>query len=141
MMKTLLAAAVTAAALLGTVTLAHAEPGTPIHGTDVGLDQDLGSIAAARGVTDDKGNVTFTNLKPGRYVVVLTDIAQLKEVARASVTGPDSRVQTSEPIALPPAGAKSRTKVAVRDRTAHPLEVEIAGPAPGRIVVRLETVR
>ena len=58
-----------ALALPGTV--AFAAPGDPISGTAVGLEGDPGSIVIAHGVTNDKGQVDFGNLMPGKYQIVI----------------------------------------------------------------------
>lgn len=52
-------------------TAAFAAPGDPIQGTPVGLEGDPGSIVVAHGVTNDKGQVDFGNLMPGKYRIVI----------------------------------------------------------------------
>jgi hypothetical protein len=56
-----------AVALLSMTSLAWAEGGTPLQGTPVGIEGEPGGIAAGKGKTDARGNVTFKDLKPGRY--------------------------------------------------------------------------
>jgi hypothetical protein len=43
--------------------------GTPLQGTPVGIEGEQGGIAIGKGTTDAMGNVTFKDLKPGRYTV------------------------------------------------------------------------
>jgi len=62
--------ALAALALSGTATLAR--QGDPISGIPVGLEHDPGgSGIIARGVTDGKGQVSFGNLAPGKYLIVI----------------------------------------------------------------------
>lgn len=73
-MKTIFVGVAFAYAILAlSATPAFAEPGKPIDGTDVGLDHDPNPPGGrvANGVTDDRGNVTFSNLAPGDYVLVI----------------------------------------------------------------------
>jgi hypothetical protein len=71
-MKTnLVRVALVCAALALPATAAFAKQGDPIPGTVVGLEGDPGSIVIARGVTDSEGKVSFGNLAPGNYVLVI----------------------------------------------------------------------
>lgn len=47
--------------------------GTPLQGTPVGLEGEPGGFAAGKGKTDAQGNITFKDLKPGRYAIICCD--------------------------------------------------------------------
>ncbi|MDP1632752.1 MAG: hypothetical protein Q8L66_15155 [Caulobacter sp.] len=70
--RTALGAACAALALL-VAPLAWATVGTPIQGIPVGLEGDPGSIRVAESQTDAKGEVVFSNLKAGKYAIVILD--------------------------------------------------------------------
>lgn len=96
-----------AATLAWTTAPAYAGPGDPIPGVGVGLEGDPEGVAVAKGVTDREGNVTFNNLKPGRYRVVLTDRLKLKVPVRVTITATTTAPMVSEPIAEGQPGSKS----------------------------------
>ena len=58
------------AALALSTAAALAAPGDPINGVPIGLEHDPGGIIA-HGATNDKGEFTFANVKPGKYVIVI----------------------------------------------------------------------
>jgi len=60
------------ATLALTTAAALAIGGEPINGVPVGLEHEPGGIVVARGVTDDKGQVNFGNLAPGKYLIVIS---------------------------------------------------------------------
>jgi hypothetical protein len=69
-MKTILVRAALACAVLALAS-ATAIAGGVIPSVPVGLEGDPGSIIIAKGTTDANGNVTFRDLKPGNYVIVI----------------------------------------------------------------------
>ena len=71
MKSSLVRAALACVALALTTTAAFAGIGDPIQGVPVGLEGDPGQIVVAHGVTDDKGQVSFGDLKPGKYRIVI----------------------------------------------------------------------
>jgi hypothetical protein len=79
----------------------------PIAGTEVGLEHDPSNEMVAKGTTDTEGNVTFSNLKPGRYRVVLTDKSKPKVPARVTISGTAAAPRVSEPIAEGQYGSKA----------------------------------
>lgn len=58
--------------LMAATSPALATAGVPIQGTSVGLDHEPDGIIA-HGTTDSDGNVSFRDLKPGHYVLVIDD--------------------------------------------------------------------
>jgi hypothetical protein len=101
--------ALVAACTAGLVwTAAHAQTtAKPIAGTEVGLEHDPSSEMVAKAMTDPEGNVTFSNLKPGRYRVVLTDKSKLTVPARLTISGTAAAPRVSEPIAEGQYGSKA----------------------------------
>ncbi len=95
-----------ATALAWTATTAQTTV-KPIAGTEVGLEHDPSSEMVAKGTTDREGNVTFSNLKPGRYRVVLTDNSKLKVPVRITITATTAAPMVSEPIAEGQPGSKA----------------------------------
>lgn len=87
--------AAVAVALLVAASVAHAEPGVPITGTEVGLEHDPEGIVEAR-PTDRLGNVVFVGLAPGRYTVFVPDASRLSAPARIRISAnvPTIRGQT-----------------------------------------------
>ena len=79
----------------------------PIAGTEVGLEHDPSNEIVAKATTDREGNVTFGNLKPGRYRVVLTDKSKLTVPARVTISGTAAAPRVSEPIAEGQYGSKA----------------------------------
>ena len=80
-------------------TAAHAQTAAkPVAGTEVGLEHDPSNEMVAKGTTDREGNVTFSNLKPGRYRVVLTDKSKLTVPTRVTISGTAAAPVVSEPI-------------------------------------------
>jgi len=71
MKSKLVRAALAVLALSLSATAALAAASDPIVGVPIGLEGDPGSIVVARGVTDDKGQVSFGNLAPGTYMLVI----------------------------------------------------------------------
>jgi hypothetical protein len=71
MKSNLVLAALACLALALPATAAFAAAGDPINGIPVGLEGDPGQIVVAHGVTDGKGQVTFGNVAPGKYLIVL----------------------------------------------------------------------
>ena len=71
MKSSLVRAALACLALALPATASFAAAGDPIVGVPIGLEGDPGSIVVAKGVTNDKGQVTFGNVAPGMYFVVL----------------------------------------------------------------------
>ena len=95
-----------AAGLISTAT--HAQTtAKPIADTEVGLEHDPSNEMVAKGKTDSEGNVTFSNLKPGRYRVVLTDKSKLTVPTRVTITGTAAAPRVSEPIAEGQYGSKA----------------------------------
>jgi len=94
----------------------QATPGTPIQGTEVGLEGDPGSIAAPVR-TDARGEAVFS-VGPGRYSVFLTSPSAPTVVTVTPVN--DAPPMTSAPIrsgrgrvyAVDPAGRRLTTVVA-----------------------------
>ena len=86
MKKIIVFAAAFAAFLTLTAASVFAEPGRPIQGQEVGLDHEPPGGIMARAATNGEGNVTFNNLKPGRYTSVLVDTSSLKVPCRVQVT-------------------------------------------------------
>jgi hypothetical protein len=60
-----------AMAALALTTAAAFATVSPIQGIPVGLEHDPGSEIIAHGVTDGKGQVSFGNLAPGKYLIVI----------------------------------------------------------------------
>ena len=95
-----------AAGLIWTAT--HAQTtAKPIVDMEVGLEHDPSNEMVAKAKTDGEGNVTFSNLKPGRYRVVLTDKSKLTVPARVTITGTAAAPRVSEPIAEGQYGSKA----------------------------------
>lgn len=89
-------------------TATHAQTTVqPIADTEVGLEHDPSNEMVAKGKTDGEGNVTFSNLKPGRYRVVLTDKSKLKVPTRVTIGGTAAAPRVSEPIAEGQYGSKA----------------------------------
>ena len=135
-MKTFAAAlAACLVGLLMTATLAHATAGTPISGVPVELDHDPGGNLVVRGTTDGKGNVTFSSLKPGQYVVVVPDGSKLPAFVFRITNVRANAVQVSEPV-LP---GKSAGPAFALDKSGRKLMVEVG--QDGQITVNLETAK
>jgi hypothetical protein len=89
-------------------TTAHAQTTVkPLAGTEVGLEHDPSNEMVAKGTTDPEGNVTFSNLKPGHYRVVLTGKSKLTVPARVTISGTPAAPRVSEPIAEGQYGSKA----------------------------------
>ena len=87
---------------------AHAQtPAKPVAGTEVGLEHAPSNEMVAKATTDPEGNVTFSNLKPGRYRVVLTGKSKLAAPARITISGTAAAPRVSEPIAEGQYGSKA----------------------------------
>jgi len=125
--------AVCAAFLTLTATAAFAKVGDPIPGIPVGLEGDPGSIVAPI-PTNGEGNVTFNNMKPGRYTFVLIDTSTLKVPCRISVTFGREKLPISEAI-LP---GKHGAQAFALDKSGHKLTVAL-DRAGGQITVHLQT--
>ena len=135
-----------AAGLIWTAT--HAQTtAKPIADTEVGLEHDPSNEMVAKAKTDGEGNVTFSNLKPGRYRVVLTDKSKLTVPARVTITGTAAAPRVSEPIAegqygsrayaLGPDGKWILTEVGAPP----PPSAGAANVVPGTIKVKVEGTR
>ena len=94
------------AGLIWTATQAQTTA-KPIADTEVGLEHDPSNEMVAKGKTDSEGNVTFSNLKAGRYRVVLTDKSKLKVPTRVTISGTAAAPRVSEPIAEGQYGSKA----------------------------------
>lgn len=81
-MKTFILIAV--AALLVAASVARAEPGDPIPGTEVGLEGEPEWTVAVR-PSDRRGNVVFVGLVPGRYTVFVPDASRLEAPVRIRI--------------------------------------------------------
>ena len=86
----------TAFVAVGVLMMAFAQstPGTPISGTDVGLEGDPGSVVAP-GRTDARGEAVFS-VGPGRYSAFLTNPSSPAIVTVTPVN--DAPVMISAPI-------------------------------------------
>jgi len=124
--------AVLIAALLLSVSEAHAEPGTPISDTPVGLEGDPGSIVAPRR-TDRQGNVVFADLAPGRYTVFIPDASRLQGPAGLRIS------LNFEEIRVPYAVQPQRGRGYALDDRGQRLVVTIPR-AGGRIGVNVSTI-
>jgi|GEM_PF-4461571 len=129
-------------------TAAHAQTTVkPIAGTEVGLEHDPSNEMVAKGTTDSEGNVTFSNLKPGRYRVALTDKSKLKVPARVTISGTAAAPLVSEPIAEGQYGSKAYAL----GRDGKWILTEVGAPGapsggatnavPGTIKVKVESAR
>ncbi|MDP1751176.1 MAG: SpaA isopeptide-forming pilin-related protein [Reyranella sp.] len=129
-------------------TATHAQTtAKPIADTEVGLEHDPSNEMVAKGTTDREGNVTFSNLKPGRYRVVLTDRSKLKVPARVTISGTAAAPLVSEPIAegqygskayaLGPDGKWILTEVGAPSTPSG----GAANVVPGTIKVKVESIR
>ena len=117
----------------------------PIADTEVGLEHDPSNEMVAKGKTDSEGNVTFSNLKPGGYRVVLTDKSKLKVPTRVTISGTAAAPLVSEPIAegqygskayaLGPDGKWILTEVGAPSTQS----AGVANVAPGTIKVKVES--
>lgn len=135
-----------AASLVWAASPVQSKVGDPIPGIPVGLEGDPDGIVVAKGETDGGGNVTFSNQKPGRYVVTLIDTSKLKVLSRVTISGPSTASVVSEPFAV-----GSTKKAYALGKNGRRLVVEIAAPStqtgaaakvvPGTIKVRVETTR
>jgi hypothetical protein len=76
--------AVLAISLIALPSLAFAEPGRPIQGTDVGLDHDPGNIVIAHAKTNAGGVAMFQNIKPGKYRLTVS-LLPLNPAAKVEV--------------------------------------------------------
>lgn len=114
-------AAISAATVLSTAASAQSTAGTPIQGTPVGLEHDPEGVRIDAGRTDARGNVTASNLAPGRYTVFLTDASKLKAPVRVTVSSPGAAPLVSEPV-LP---AESGSRAYALDRSGSRLVVMI----------------
>lgn len=84
--------AVPVATLLLGVSMAHAEPGTPIPSTPVGLEHDPEGLVVPR-VTDRQGNVVFADLAPGRYTVFIPDASRLEATVGLRISADDPTIR------------------------------------------------
>ena len=126
--------AVFAACLTLTTATAFAEPGKPIQGTEVGLDHEPPGGIVARAVTSSEGNVTFGNLKPGKYTFELLDTSTLKVPCRVSVTFGREKLPVSEPIMPGKRGAQGWAM----DRGGRKLTV-VVDKTGGQITIHVQT--
>ena len=131
-MKKLIAITIASAAFFAfTATAARAKAGEPIASIPIGLEGDPGSIVAPS-ASNGEGNVTFTNLKPGRYTVFLPDSSTLKVPCRMAITFGREKLRASEPIAPGKMGAKAyaldstgRKLTVVLDKPGTPITVQL----------------
>ena len=89
------------AALVLSTAAVIAGVGDPITGTPIGLEGDPGSIVVAHGTTNDKGQVTFANVKPGKYLIVLDSkgfSAALKRLDPKGLPATITIVVTVQPV-------------------------------------------
>jgi hypothetical protein len=146
-MKTFVALIAAYAAGLVWVT-AHAQTTVkPVAGAEVGLEHDPSNEMVAKGTTDPEGSVTFSNLKPGRYRVVLTGKSKLTVPARITISGTTAAPRVSEPIAegqygskayaLGPDGKWILTEVGAPSTSSG----GAANVVPGTIKVKVESTR
>ncbi len=129
-------------------TAAHAQTtAKPIADTEVGLEHDPSNEMVAKAKTDGEGNVTFSNLKPGRYRVVLTDKSKLKVPTRVTISGTAAAPRVSESIAEGQYGSKAYAlgpdgKWILTEVGAPSAPSGSATPvAPGMIKVKVESIR
>jgi hypothetical protein len=141
--------ALVAACTAGLVwTAAHAQTTVkPIAGTEVGLEHDPSNEMVAKGMTDPEGNVTFSNLKPGRYRVVLTDKSKLTVPARVTISGTSAAPRIAEPIAEGQYGSKAYALgpdgkwILTEVGAPSPPSGGATNAAPGTIKVKVESTR
>ena len=101
----------------------------------------------AKATTDREGNVSFSNLKPGRYRVVLIDRSKLKIPARVTISGTAAAPLVSEPIAEGQPGSKAYAL----GKDGRWILTEVGAPStqpggaskvvPGTIKVKVESIR
>ena len=128
-------------------TAAHAQTAAkPVAGTEVGLEHDPSNEMVAKGTTDRDGNVTFSNLKPGHYRVVLTDKSKLAVPTRVAISGPAAAPVVSEPIAEGQYGSKAYALgkdgrwVLTEVGVPSPQSGGAANTVPGTIKVKVESI-
>jgi len=89
------------AALVLSTAAVIAGVGDPIQGVAVGLEGDPRSIVIAHGATNDKGEFTFANVKPGKYMIVLDSkglAAALKRLDPKGLPATITIVVTVQPV-------------------------------------------
>ncbi|MDI1327866.1 MAG: hypothetical protein PSV23_13840 [Brevundimonas sp.] len=88
------------ATLLVAGSVARAEPGDPIPGTEVGLEGEPEWTVAVR-PSDRRGNVVFVGLGPGRYTVFVPDASRLRAPVRirinANLPAPEGQDYSIQP--------------------------------------------
>jgi hypothetical protein len=129
-------------------TTAHAQTMIkPIAGTEVGLEHDPSNEMVAKATTDPEGNVAFSNLKPGRYRVVLTDKSKLTVPARVTISGTAAAPRVSEPIAEGQYGSKAYALgpdgkwILTEVGAPNPQAGGATNVVPGTIKVKVESTR
>ena len=128
-------------------TTAHAQTTVkPIAGTEVGLEHDPSNEMVAKATTDPEGNVVFSNLKPGRYRVVLTGKSKLTAPARITISGTAAAPRVSAPIAEGQYGSKAYAlgpdgKWILTEVGAPTPPGGATGVVPGTIKVKVESTR
>jgi hypothetical protein len=119
----------------------------PIAGTEVGLEHDPSNEMVAKGTTDPEGNVTFSNLKPGRYRVVLTGKSKLTVPARLTISGTAAGPRVSQPIAEGQFGSKAYALgpdgkwILTEVGAPSPQSGGAVNAVPGTIKVKVESAR
>jgi hypothetical protein len=91
----------------GLLGLAAAWATGPVPGVNINLGQVPGGVIATA-AADDQGRVTFYDLPPGTYTVSIADPSKLKAAAVLSIVVAGARPILSDPVPVPPAGAKGR---------------------------------
>ena len=93
-------------AMLGIVGSVYSQntAGTPIQGTDVGLDRDPGGQLVFNGPTNSKGQVT-TTLEKGKYKLILSKV-KVKEIGVTLKITPQGGDTYSLPFETTPLAAK-----------------------------------
>lgn len=102
--------------------------GTPIQGTEIGLEGDPGSLMAGGGRTDAAGNVVVDarNLRTGRYFVFLPAGTPRRGPVRITVSRGNGLALVSAPIGPARGGARSYAL----DRNGRRLALVIAPGEP-----------
>ena len=135
-MKRFTALAAACAALLTiSATIAYAKIGEPISGVPVGLEHSPPDDIVARAVTNGEGNITFNNLKSGRYTFVLLDTSALKVPCRMAVTF--SKGTAKLPISEPILPGKRGSQAFALDESGRKLTV-IIGESGGQIAIHVQ---
>ena len=120
-----------AACLLGLLVAASAyAERKPSSGTSVGLDHEPEGIVA-RGVTDDKGNVTFAGTKGSTWLVGILAF-KTKDPVIVTITA-GGKTQVSAPLSP----GKGDGPVFAVDQNGRKLMVEV--PDGGKIVVNVQS--